>query len=90
MKKNEKESHIPRCTSKETVLMYYEQLFRLYLKLYRAWQIYVIACKSVIEALNILNISSELEFSTDLALASTHLQYLFSTFILLKLIYLFL
>ena len=37
------------------------------LKQYCAWQIRVIACTSVIEA---LNISSELESSTDLILAS--------------------
>ena len=36
--------------------------FRLYLKQYWAWQICVIAHKSVTEA---LNISSELQFSTD-------------------------
>ena len=62
-------------------------LFRLYLKQYHTWQICVIACKSVIEA---LNISSKLQFWTDLMLVCTHLQYLFTTFILPKSIYLLL
>ena len=61
--------------------------FRLYLKQYRAWRISVIAFKSVIEA---MNISSELQFPTDLMLARTHLQYFLNTFILLKSIYLLL
>ena len=47
----------------------------------------VIAYKSVSEA---LNISSELQFSTNLMLACTHLQYLFTILILPKSIYLFL
>ena len=46
-----------------------------------------LSLKSVIEA---LIISSELQFSTDLSLACTHLQYLFTTFILPKSIYLLL
>ena len=46
-----------------------------------------LSLKSVIEA---LTISSELQFSTDLSLACTHLQYLFTTFILPKSIYLLL
>ena len=58
--------------------------FRLYLKEYCTWQIYVIACKSVIEA---INICSELQFSTNLMLVYTHLQYLITTLILPKSIY---
>ena len=46
-----------------------------------------LSLKSVIEA---LTISSELQFSADLSLACTHLQYLFTTFILPKSIYLLL
>ena len=42
------------------------------------------ACKSVIEALNIF---SKLQFSVDLMLMCTHLQYLFTTPILPKSIY---
>ena len=46
-----------------------------------------LSLKSVIEA---LTISSELQFSTDLSLACTHLQYLYTSFILPKPIYLLL
>ena len=46
-----------------------------------------LSLKSVIEA---LAISSELQFSTNLSLACTHLQHLFTTFILPKWIYLLL
>ena len=70
-----------------SISVYLMVQFRLYLKWHCAWQICVIANKSVIEA---LTISSEIQFSSDLMLICTHLQYLFTTFILPKLIYLFL
>ena len=100
LKKNKNGSSMPRCISSEAALVYYKQLyflflkkdnhmvhFRLYLKQYCAWQICQIACRSVIEA---LNISSELQFPAVLTLVCTQLQYLFNAFILPKSVYLLL
>ena len=59
--------------------------FRWYLKQYRAQQICVIACKLVIEA---MNISSELQFLIHVTLACSYLQFLYTTFMLPKSVYL--